>query len=64
MCGRRCAIGLAMNRHLTVAIVSALLGVVALALALFVASEPVSLGTALGVVLLANAAVRWGMARQ
>ena len=51
-----------MNRHLTVAIVSALLGV--LALALFVASEPVSLGTALGVVLLANAAVRLGMARQ
>ena len=53
-----------MNRHLTVAAFSAVFGVITLALALFVADEPVSLGTALGLVLIANAAVRLGMARQ
>ena len=53
-----------MNRNIIVAIISAVVGVVALSLALFVAENPVSLGSALGVVLLTNAAVRLGMARQ
>ncbi len=53
-----------MSRHVAVAVISALLGAVALVLALVVSGELVSLGTALGVVLLANAAVRLGMARQ
>lgn len=53
-----------MNRNVTIAIISAVVGAVALLLALLVAGDPVSLGSALGVVLLANAAVRLGMARQ
>lgn len=53
-----------MNRNVTIAIISAAVGAVALVLALLVAGDPVSLGSALGVVLLANAAVRLGMARQ
>jgi hypothetical protein len=53
-----------MNRNVTIAIISAVIGAVALLLALVVADDPVSLGSALGVVLLANAAVRLGMARQ
>ncbi len=52
-----------MNRHVVVAVVSAVVGTIALALALTVTDDPVNLGTALGLVLLANAAVRVAMAR-
>jgi hypothetical protein len=53
-----------LNRNVTIAIISAVIGVIALIAALIFADDPLSLGSALGVVLLANAAVRLGMARQ
>jgi hypothetical protein len=49
--------------NLVVAVLSAIVGIIALTLAL-AAGRPISLGSLVGVVLIANALVRYQLARQ
>ncbi len=61
---RRAAEGIVIDRaNLLVAVLSAVIGAIALWLALS-SGRPVSLGSVLGVVLLVNALIRYQLARQ